>query len=166
MADKLWLPIKGWEKYEVSNQGEVRNRETGKILKQSLDRKNGYLYVRLQIGNRKKNFKIHRLVAEYFIPNPDGKPCVNHIDGNKLNNSVTNLEWVTHQENNVHALEEGLRIRTNNRPIIATRLETGERYYFNSASECARFIGDSRGNVSRVLIGKRKSAKGFTFQYQ
>jgi hypothetical protein len=91
--------------YEITRDGEVINKHTGKHLK---PQKNGKGYYRVRIG--KKLMFVHRLVAEKYVPNPDNKPQVNHIDGNKLNNSADNLEWVTNQENRNHALENGLHL--------------------------------------------------------
>ncbi|SFA50969.1 NUMOD4 motif-containing protein [Parageobacillus thermantarcticus] len=94
--------------YEVSTYGRVRNRKTGYILKPYLH-DNKYLVVSLTTSNgKKKKFKVHRLVAKAFIPNPFNKPQINHLDGNKLNNHVSNLEWCTNKENANHAVRSGL----------------------------------------------------------
>lgn len=80
---------------------------TARIMPQTIQR-TGYYAVMLWLGNKSKCAKVHRLVAEAFIPNPDNLPCINHKDGDKLNNQVTNLEWCTYQENMQHAVRTGL----------------------------------------------------------
>lgn len=100
-----WLDIRDCPKYEVSNRGNVRNKKTGRILQPHLNRANGYC--RVNIGG--KHRYIHRLVAETFYDGTGRKLDVNHIDGNKENNNLSNLEWVTRQENIKHALINGLR---------------------------------------------------------
>ena len=93
--------IKDYPNYWIYDNGDVLNTNTQKILEGSIG-EHGYKYYRLSVNNVKKMFYAHRLVAEHFIPNPDAKPVVNHIDGNKLNNDVSNLEWVTYSENTKH----------------------------------------------------------------
>lgn len=93
------------EDYEVTTSGQIINKKTGHILKGQPNAK-GYLRVSIS----KKLIFVHRLVAEKYIPNPDNLPQVNHKDGNKLNNSVENLEWVSNQQNREHAVETGLHL--------------------------------------------------------
>ena len=93
--------------YLVSSEGEVKNRMTGKILKPYLN-SNGYCQVGIYINGKFKNSLLHRLVASAFIPNIENKLEVNHIDGNKLNNRVENLEWCNRSENQLHAFANGL----------------------------------------------------------
>ena len=90
--------IKGYENYSVSNFGNVKNNMTEKILKQKFD-KDGYKGIILCKEGKRKDFRVHRLVAIMFIENPDNKPLVDHIDCNKQNNNINNLRWATNQEN-------------------------------------------------------------------
>lgn len=102
-----WRPAVGYEdRYAVSNFGRVRNHK-GLVMKQSKHR-DGYLWIGLASKTNPYNVSIHRLVAKTFIPNPENKPQVNHKDGNKVNNRVDNLEWVTPSENVRHAYAKGL----------------------------------------------------------
>lgn len=97
--------------YQVSNFGNVKRfYQNGKtrILKQSIDRC-GYKHLELCKDGKEKFFNVHRVIAKVFIPNEEDKPCVNHLDGNKLNNNVSNLQWCTHSENTQHAYNTGLK---------------------------------------------------------
>lgn len=99
-----WKDIDGFEgKYQISSWGRVRNRD-GLILKPYMNNK-GYLKISLQQGRRAIKKRVHRLVAIAFIPNPENLPQVNHKDGNKTNNSFTNLEWISNSDNLKHARE-------------------------------------------------------------
>jgi hypothetical protein len=104
--------IKGYEGlYAVLTNGEIysysKYRHKGKILKQHKS-DNGYLTVGLTKDKKRKTFLVHRLIASAYIPNPDNKPQVNHIDGNKQNNNIENLEWCSSSENQIHAIRKGL----------------------------------------------------------
>ena len=105
----MWKTIKENPLYEVSREGEVKRIDSGHTLTCFLF-KNKYKYVTMSFGKKGscKNLLVHRLVAKAFIDNPEDKKCVNHIDGNRGNNEVSNLEWVTHKENSRHAVETGL----------------------------------------------------------
>lgn len=96
----------GLSDYDITTSGEVINNHNGRHVKAQM---NGKGYLRVSIGG-KLQF-VHRLVAEKYIPNPESKPQVNHIDGNKLNNSVDNLEWATNLENRRHAVENNLHLK-------------------------------------------------------
>ena len=113
MDEILWKTLvyhgEIFERFEVSTDGKIRNSDTHKIYKTCVN-KNGYEQICVSLGsrNKKKVFKIHKAIAETFIPNVENKPEVNHKDGNKLNNRVTNLEWATGSENVQHAYDNGL----------------------------------------------------------
>lgn len=113
MNDIIWNTLvyngKTYEKFAVSSNGQIKNVITGTVYKQHLNNE-GYFQVCVSLSGRKdkKVFKIHKAVAGTFIPNPQNKPQVNHIDGNKQNNYVENLEWVTGSENMRHAFDTGL----------------------------------------------------------
>lgn len=101
----IWRKIDGFPRYSVSDEGQVRNDLTGHILKTQADRF-GYLRLGLSNENGRSKKYVHRLVAETFVPNPDGKPEVNHKDGNKWKCAASNLEWVTAHENRLHMYRE------------------------------------------------------------
>lgn len=108
MDREIWKDIQGYGgKYQVSNLGRVRSILRNKILIPKKTKK-GYLRIRLYENNHCKNIVIHRLVAFAFIPNPENKPQVNHKDGNKENNCVSNLEWCSCYENFWHANKHNL----------------------------------------------------------
>lgn len=120
---EVWKDIKGYEGlYQVSNFGRVKSvarkiqlkqyakETTETIMKLDLN-KRGYLYVHLCKNSKYKSYRVHRLVAEAFVENPEHKDQVNHIDRNVLNNKSSNLEWCTNVENMKHAKETGFRMR-------------------------------------------------------
>ena len=118
MQNEIWKDIKDYEDlYQISNFGRIRSKDKmirskgsyllkGKILSPYITYK-GYLRIKLIKKGMKKNHSIHRLVAEAFIPNPENKPQVNHKDTNRKNNVVSNLEWATNSENQIHAYKYG-----------------------------------------------------------
>lgn len=100
--------LKGFEEYySITEDGRIFSKRSQRFLKASL-KENGYVYIELNIEGDVYYKRVHRLVAETYIPNPDNKLMVNHKDGNKSNNHFTNLEWVSGSENNIHAIENGL----------------------------------------------------------
>lgn len=126
MKREIWKPIKGWEKtYEISSLGRVRSLDRldrrgvfhKGIIRKIVPNNLGYSTIFLRIGDIRKLKKIHRLVAEAFIPNPENKPEVNHKDGVKANNHVDNLEWVTKSENELHAYRTGAKSYGERHPL-------------------------------------------------
>ena len=103
-----WKKVEHLDKYLISNKGRLKNEKTGRILKTKVN-KRGYLCNTISVNGKIMVVKIHRLMAISFIPNPENKITVNHIDGNKTNNNINNLEWATYSENNLHAYLIGIK---------------------------------------------------------
>ncbi|MDN6414808.1 HNH endonuclease [Staphylococcus gallinarum] len=136
---EVWKDV-GETNYQVSSKGNVRNKRTDRILAQWI---HDGRYKRVSFNG--KGHRVHRLVALYFIDNPLNKEEVNHIDGNKFNNNVENLEWVTGEENNNHALKENI----NFRPLSKEKVINIYNYYRsnkNIKEVCNRF------NISRSTL--------------
>lgn len=166
---EIWKDIEGYEGlYKISNLGRVKRVETDRILK-PLKHTNEYSTVNLSKNGIVSNKKIHRLVSQAFIPNPENKPEVNHINENKTNNMVSNLEWSTRKENNNHGTRNeraGKAIsKSKSIPIIATNLKTGESQEFYGTNECARQLGLHQSSITEVLKDKRNHTGGYTFKY-
>ena len=155
---EVWKTIEDFPSYEVSNLGRVRNKKTSKLLTLIPD-KDGYL--RVHLNNDKNVKRVHRLVAQAFIPNKTNKDQVNHKDGDKTNNAVDNLEWCTSKENNDHALKTGLRNQTKSVRII----ETGE--VFDSILDCAKAIDAKPQNVQAAVARSsgHRTVKGLHIEY-
>lgn len=157
-----WRWIKGFEgKYKISSLGRIRSYATcinGKILNPSHD-KDGYLHIGLSMGsrNKHKDVRIHRMVAEAFIPNPNNYPMVNHINGVRDDNRVENLEWCDNSYNQWH------RCHINDNPpnneckkvkIKAINIKNNEFIIFDSIKECANFYNVTDSSIQRRLKGK------------
>lgn len=156
MAVELWKDIKGYEgKYQISNLGRVRNNKS--IIKPQKDNI-GYMKVILYKNKTRKTKKIHRLVAEAFLDNINNKPEVNHINGNKEDNKVSNLEWINHKNNCIHAVKKGL-IKT--KKVVC--IETNKIY--TSIKEAAKDTNTFDGHITKVCKGERKTTGGFHWRY-
>lgn len=159
--DELWkeLVMEGCNgMYLVSNMGRIWSVSYNKELKQNVDR-NGYCRVTLEVNLKTTEKKIHILVAKVFIPNPNGLPEIDHIDGNKKNNRVDNLEWVTGKENVNRAVEKGLHSNTR----VIRVVETGE--IFNTIAKFKRvYQCKSNSSVDKAL-NKGKIVKGVHIEY-
>lgn len=158
-----WKTTK-YPNYEVSTEGRVKKKSTGKILVATNDSR-GYPAVTILDDDGQHTKNVHRLVAETFIPNPEGKRTVNHKDGNKSNNHISNLEWNTASENLAHAYKTGLKSRPDNAgsPKRKVRIvETGE--IFESVGECARAIKGDQAHIFNCLSGRYHTHKGYHFE--
>ncbi|NCA81086.1 MAG: hypothetical protein EOM76_13090 [Sphingobacteriia bacterium] len=154
--------------YKVDENGNVYSAWKNRLLKAG-DNGIGYLQVALSARDKHgkvvvKYKKLHRLVAMAFIPNPNNYTDVNHKDGNKKNNHVSNLEWCTHSENIKHSYAVLGRVHDGKKswkPIIC--INTGKVY--NSATEAAKELGLFTSNISMICNGKSKSTKGYRFKF-
>ena len=160
----VWKDVVDYEGlYKVSNLGRVWSVRKNIILYKRL-RTDGYLTVRLSGDFNKKDIAIHRLVAMAFAENTHNKPCVNHVDGNKLNNKATNLEWVTVEENNIHALNMGL-IKYKYKKVIQ-RSKNGEIIkFYQSIKEAGKENKVYDSNISKACAGILKTTGGYIWEY-
>lgn len=173
--NEIWIPIKDTNgKYSVSNLGRIVNNDSGKIRKLCYDQK-GYLRVRLSVNGDMRPFKVHRVVAICFIENPYNKREVNHINGIKDQNNVSNLEWVTSSENAKHAHLTGLNKISDYQKEVARKTLTSNSYsskkiinkktgeVFNDIKSAAASIGLKRSSLSNMLTGFRKNWTNFDY---
>ena len=184
---ETWVAIQGYEgMYEVSNTGFARSLERvsidkngvkkikhGKMLTLHKDKitkrhPNTHYHIELWKENKRSVITIHRLVAITFIPNPQGKPQVNHIDGKPSNNNVENLEWCTCSENNIHAYKNNLKTPTGRKAITGVNFITGEILNFDSCCEASRYFNVTQGAIRSALKGYGRSvgACGYKWTYQ
>lgn len=154
-----WKPIEGFTNYEVSDEGYVRNTHTGRILKQSIV--GGYAKVDLYQKGKRTNMKVHRLVAKAFIPNPENKATVNHKDENKLNNNVSNLEWMTQKENSNYGTRNQRITQKKSKRVKCIETDT----IYNSLKEAAAALGISMTSISQNCHGKQKTAGGYHWKF-
>lgn len=145
------------KKYYVSNLGRFKNstgiiRENYKVVE----------YIKVYVLN--KTYALHRLIAKAFLENPEKKEQVNHKDGNKLNNTLSNLEWATNRENQIHKFETGLG-NSFTKKIIQYDLEMNKIKEFNSIVNASKELGIGISNISGVLRNSRKTAGNFIFKY-
>lgn len=157
MEQEVWKDIEGYEgKYQVSNLGRVKSlsyRHTGREqILETWESHNGYLKVNMYKNGRMLQLYLHRLVAIAFIPNPEGKPEVDHINGKKHDCRACNLRWVTSIENKNNGISK---------KVLC--VETGKE--FPSSMEAERQTGAHHSNITKCCQGKHKTAKGFHWRY-
>ena len=181
---EIWKDVIGYEGiYQISNFGNLKsfkNKKSGIILKQT-NKKGGYFSVVLCFNDKIRYTRIHRLVAESFIPNPEEKKHVNHIDGNKQNNNVYNLEWNTPKENVNHALSlhpnilKGIKNynqKVRPKKIIQKDFNDNIIEVFDNAKEASQKTGICQRNILQVASKTeykpnryRKQAGGFKWNF-
>lgn len=149
--------------YSVSTEGIVRKDTTNYILTQSTQQ--DYKFVTLNVNGKQKRMRVHRLVAEAFIENPDNKPYVNHLNGIRSDNNIVNLEWVTPSENTQHAVATGLFQSGRAKAVIQYSLDGVEMATFESASEAARQTGGSQSKITMCCRRQRQTANDYQWRY-
>lgn len=168
MNEEIWKDVPFDSNYKVSNYGRIFSKRTNKILKGELTEK-GYIRVAL---TEHKRYLVHCIVARTFIPNPENKPQVNHIDGNKQNNYVDNLEWCTQSENMCHALKTGLKIMPKGKDVYNARViyQYDKNNNLIKRWECmstaSQTLKISQRDIVRVCKGKRKTCGGYIWKYE
>lgn len=172
MQEEIWKDIKDLQGlYQISNKGKIRSYFNDfRILTPQVS-KNGYL--RIIVKN--KHYSIHRLVAETFIPNPQNKPEVNHKDGNKENNCVNNLEWVTRSENQIHSYRilkniPSMKNHFKNNHVASKTIYQFDKHNnlikkWDSIIEATNTLNICACNITDCAKGNRKTAGGYIWRY-
>jgi len=159
VKSEKWIPIIGYEElYEISSDGRVKSyvNTNPRILKNNVN--NGYERVGLHKDGVCNLFAIHRLMANAFVPNVEEKPHINHIDGDRCNNALNNLEWVTPKENLHHARVSGLNC-TSKKLVLNTK----NGIYYDSIRKAEQSMGLIRGHLTGKLNGHKHNNTPFVF---
>lgn len=177
----MWVKVKRNQNYSINEKGEVRNDETGLIKKPTENKATGYLVLDLYSDNKRIKVPVHRLVAEAFIPNPENKPTVDHKDGNRKNNTISNLRWAWYSEQNSRFDTVGVRSeRVRATHYIEYRKQRGGGHeswgnidkvlYFDRIKDCAEYFNSTTSNISLRLkegtIGARGRTRAWKLEYE
>ena len=174
--DERWKPLDPQHKYWISDHARVWSSDSGHFLKVKPMDDHGHLGVCLYYDGLCKYRYIHRLVAENFIPNPDGHPIVRHLNDRPCDNERDNLAWGTQKDNIHDAMRNGTAYTLSNKdrrksyditrtPILATHLDSGRTFEFYRQGEAGRLLGIPQANIWKVLNGHRPHAGGYYFEY-
>lgn len=157
--------IENYPNYTISDKGEIVNTNTNKELKGYI-RKDGYVVATLSKGSKKYKCYIHRLVAETFIPNPNNLPQVNHIDEDKTNNCVSNLEWITPKDNCNYGTRNERQGLGHSKPIEQYDLEGNFIKEWDSAAQIERDLGFNHSNISKCCLGRYNVAYNYKWKFK
>ena len=164
---EIWKDIPNYEGYyQVSNLGRVKSTPHSKYKKSKILKnipRNGYLSVILCDEKSKKNVFVHRLVAQCFVPNPENKPIVNHIDGNKSNPCAYNLEWCTYKENTQHAIMNGLMFNCKSHYQVIYQFDQNGIIVnaWDSVKSASENLNISQRGIYNCVLGYIKTYKGY-----
>lgn len=166
--EEIWKNIDGTNgEYQVSNIGNVRSLKKNKIRQLKIfDNGYGYLRVSLNINGKIKSEKVHRLVAKAFIPNPNDYPCINHIDENKYNNNVNNLEWCSYSYNNCYGKRIKKVVNKTSKKVFQYDKQGNFIREWNSAMEIQRELGYRANSICSCCNGKYKTSYNFIWKYK
>lgn len=161
-----WRVIDEFPMYVINRDGVVKNTHTNYIKKPSVG-KRGYLVYSMHKDKHSYLRTLHIMLARAFLPNPKNLPQVNHIDGDKLNNSLSNLEWCTGYDNVMHARNTGLHLTDGDKAVVQCLLDGTPIKVYRSISEASRETGISRGAIGNVASKKKKykTAGGYIWNY-
>lgn len=167
MRKEIWKRIINFEDYEISNFGRIKSFKNGKeIIKSNRKVGDGYLQISLYKEGKYKQFLVHRIVALYFIPNPENKPEVNHKKGIKTDNRAWMLEWITKSENEKHAHKLGLKTPINKKAVIQFSSFGIKIAEYESMGEAERQTGIKQGGISNYIKNPPKKTKLFFWKYK
>ena len=174
MSEEVWRDIEGYDGlYQVSNQGRVKSLERkdclGRIVKERILKpgvvSDGYLFVVLCAGGKRKKFFVHRLVCQAFHKNPNNKPEVNHVNEDKADNRACNLEWCTRKENCNHGTRTERSAKAQSKPIGQYTRDGELIKIWPSTAIVERQTGFSQGSIWGVANGRHKQAYGYIWKY-
>lgn len=174
-SDVRWRPVPENPNYKVSENGDIWSSKSHRLLKPKKIDKEGHVGIGMNVNGERKYPYLHRLVAKAFIPNPENKPIVRHLNDIRTDNEIDNLAWGTVKDNMQDAKENGLLYSITpedreiglaklRKPIVAINEHTGEKRYFSSITEAAKSIKACQANVSAALHGRRRRAGNYIFE--
>lgn len=176
MEEEIWKDIKDYKHlYKISNFGRVYSCMTVRFLQPGVSRIGNYKKVVLYKNGKGITKKIHRLIAEAFIPNPENKPCIDHIDGDRLNNSISNLRWATYKENTNNPITLAKMKKTKSKkrrnplswfkkvckPVICIEANM----LFSSINEAGRYLNIDARKICQVCKGNKETIGGYHWKY-
>lgn len=159
-----WRQVKEHPNYEVNQFGEIRHKKRKQILKPRSNN-GGYQYVNFKVDGKNTNFAVHRIVANAFIPNPNGYTEINHKDYDKTNNCVDNLEWVTSKQNKQHAYLKEENHISRGKAVEQYDLDGNYIKTYQTISHAAKEMNCSISAISNCCLGRSKTSQGFRWKF-